>query len=128
MPAQPCAPTDWPLPGPLRHGQTGWAKAPSPIDLSEHDVERAQDGGDVGEQMALADEVHRLQMRETGRADLALVRLVGAVGDEIDAELALGRFDGGIDLALRHAIALGVELEVMDQRFHGALHLAASRR
>jgi hypothetical protein len=64
-------------------------------------------------------------MREAGRADLAAVGLVGAVGDEIDAELALRRLDGGIGLAGRHVEALGVELEVMDQRFHRALHLAA---
>jgi hypothetical protein len=32
-------------------------------------------------------------VREARRADLAAVRTVGAVGDEIDAELALGRFD-----------------------------------
>jgi hypothetical protein len=67
-------------------------------------------------------------MREARRADLAAIGLVGAVGDEIDAELALGRFDRGVDLAGRHVEALGVELEVMDQRFHRALHLAALRR
>ena len=35
--------------------------------------------------------VDRLQMREPGRADLAAIRPVGAVGDQIDAELALRR-------------------------------------
>src|SRR5689334_4846182 len=108
--------------------QTGWAGSPSPIDLSEHDVERAEDGGDVGEQMALADVVHRLQMRKARRADLALVGLVGAVGDKVDAELALRRFHGGIDLAGRHMNAFGIELEMMDERFHRALHLAAAGR
>ena len=65
---------------------------------------------------------------EARRADLAAVGLVGAVGDQIDAELALGRLDRGVGLAGRHVVALGVELEVMDQRFHRALHLAARRR
>ena len=55
-------------------------------------------------------------------------RLVAAVGDEIDAELALRRLDGRVHLAGRHVHAFGVELEVMDQRFHRALHLAASGR
>src|SRR4051812_35291026 len=127
-PAQPSAPTGWLPREPLKRDRTGWAPAPSPIDLSEHDVERAENGRNVGEQMALADEVHRLQMGEARRADLALVRLVAAVGDQIDTELALRRLDRGIDLACRHADALGVELEVMDQRFHRALHLAAARR
>src|SRR6202171_1420683 len=97
-------------------GQTGWAAARSPIDLSEHDIERAQDGRDVGQQMALADEIHRLQMRKTWRADLAFVGLVGAVGDQVDAELALRRLDRSVDLAGRHMEALGIELAVMDQR------------
>ncbi len=67
-------------------------------------------------------------MGKARRADLAAVGLVGAVRHEIDAELALGRFHCGIDLALGHLVALGVKLEVMNQRFHRALHLAALRR
>ena len=68
------------------------------------------------------------EMREARRADLAAIGLVGAVGDEIDAELALRRLDRGVDLAGRHVEALGVELEVVDERFHRALHLGALRR
>ena len=67
-------------------------------------------------------------MREARRAELAAVGLVGAVGDQIDAELALRRLDGGVNLAGRHVVAFGVELEVVDQRFHRALHRAALRR
>src|SRR5215469_11474849 len=67
-------------------------------------------------------------MGEAWSADLALVRLVGAVRDQIDAELAFGRLDRGIDLARWHVEPFGVELEVMDQRLHRALHLAAARR
>src|SRR6202012_4491906 len=127
-PPQPFAPTGWPLPEPPRCDQTGSAQAQSPVDLSEYDVERTEDGRDVGQQVPLADEVHRLQMGKTRRANVALVGLVGAVGDQIDAEFALRRFYRGIDLAGRHVEALGVELEMMDQRFHRALHLAAARR
>ena len=67
-------------------------------------------------------------MGEARRLDLAAVGLVGAVGDQIDAELALRRLDRRVNLAGRHVIALGVELEVMDERLHRALHLAALRR
>src|SRR5450759_1141374 len=102
--------------------------ARSSVHLPEHHVDRAHDAGDVGQHVTAAEEIHRAQMREAGRADLALVRLVGAVGDQIDAELALGRLDRGIHFAGRHVEALGVELEVLDQRFHGALHLAALGR
>src|SRR5436190_22934278 len=100
----------------------------SPVDLSEHDVERAENGGDVGQQMALADEVHRLQMRKARRADLAFVGLVAAVSDQIDAELAFRRLHRGVDLAGWDVETFGVKLEVMDERFHRTLHLAPARR
>src|SRR5215475_10521350 len=86
----------------------------SPVHLPEHDVERAEDGRDVGKQVAAAEKIHRLKMRKARRADLALVGLVRAVGDQIDAELALGGFDGSINLAGRHVITFGIELEMMD--------------
>src|SRR5258705_8399801 len=109
-------------------GQTGWAASQSPVGLPEHDIERAENGRNVGQQVALADEIHRLQMRKAGRADLAFVGLVGAVGDQIHAELALRRLDRGVDLAGRHMEALGIKLEMMDQRLHRALHLAPAWR
>ncbi len=69
------------------------------VDLAEHDVQRAQDGGRrPASHMPAIHIVHRLEMRETGRADLAAIGLVGAVGDEIDAELALGASTQAIDL------------------------------
>jgi len=37
-------------------------------------------------------------------------------------------FDRGISLAGRDVIALGVKLEVMDQRLHRVLHLCPRRR
>ena len=61
---------------------------------------------DVGQLVALADVVHRLQVQEPRRADLGAVGLVGAVGHQIDAELALRRLDRGIDLARRDVEAL----------------------
>src|SRR3546814_18578232 len=59
---------------------------------------------------------------------LAAERLVGTVGYQVAAEFALGRFDRGIGLAGRHAIAFGEQLEVVDQRFHVVLHLLAGGR
>src|SRR5450756_2619938 len=74
--------------------------ARSSVDLPEHDVERAHDAGHVGQHVTAAHEIHRAQMRKARRANLALVRFVGAVGDQEDAELALGRLDRGIHFAL----------------------------
>ena len=48
-------------------------------------------------------------------------------GDEIDAELALRRFDR-VDLARGNVKAFGADLEVVDERLHGALHLGAPGR
>src|SRR5450631_2809142 len=127
-PAQPGAPTHWRPRERRWPGQTGWAASPSPVDLSEHDIERTKNRGHVGQQMAATDKIHRLQMRKAGRADLAFVGLVAAVGDEVDAELALRRLDRGVDLAGGNVEAFGVEFEVMDQRLHRTLHLAAARR
>ena len=67
----------------------------------------------------------RRQVREARRTALQPIRLVGAIRDQVDAELALGRFHRGIGLAFRHRITFGEQLEVMDQRFHVALHLFA---
>src|SRR5690606_26681070 len=88
---------------------------PSAVDLAEHDVERAENGRDVGQHVAAAHEVHGLQMGEARRLDLAAVRLVGAVRHEVDAEFALGRLDGGVNVARRDVVAFRVELEVVDE-------------
>jgi hypothetical protein len=66
------------------------------VDLTKH--EGAEDSRDVGQHVALAQQIHRLEVRKTRRAQLAAIRFVSAVGDEIDAEFALGRLDGCIDL------------------------------
>jgi hypothetical protein len=62
---------------------------PSSVDLAKHDVERADDRRNVGKHVAAAQEVHGFQMGERRGADLALVRPVGSIRDQIDPELAL---------------------------------------
>ena len=78
--------------------------------------------------MAARHLVQRGQVHETRRADLQAIRLVGAIGDHIDTELALRRLDRGIHLTGRHAIAFGEQLEVVDERFHVILHRHAVGR
>src|ERR1035437_273334 len=63
-----------------------------------------------------------------GARILHLVGPVSAVRDQVDAELALGRLDRGIDLAGGYVVALGIELEMVDSRLHRALHFGAQRR
>src|SRR5207244_11078176 len=95
----------------------------SSIDLAEHDVHRADDRDNIGEHMAAAHEICRLQKSKTRRSDLATVRPIGAIGNEVDAELALRPFDSLIDLACRPVVALGIQFEMMHQRLHRALLL-----
>src|SRR6202045_809754 len=97
----------------------------SSINLPEYDIERSDDCGNVSQQVATRKEVHGRKMGEGRSADLALVRLVGAIGDEIDAELALRSFHGDVALAGGHAIALAVELEMLDHRLHRPFHFRA---
>src|SRR5215510_10863364 len=88
------------------------------IDLAKHDVERTQDGGNIGQHMTTVEEIHGLQVWIAGSADLAAVRAVAAVRHQVDPEFALGRLHRGVDLSARNVHALGIEFEVMDQRFH----------
>src|SRR6201996_7335499 len=67
-------------------------------------------------------------MREARRPDLAPVRAIGAVRDEVDGKLALWRFHRRIGRTRRDMKAFGEELEVMDERFHRTLHLGPLRR
>ena len=67
-------------------------------------------------------------MRKGCWPDFAAIGLVAAVGDQIDAEFALGAFGGDIDAACGHFEAFGVEFEVMDQGFHRLLHFGAIGR
>jgi hypothetical protein len=102
------------------------ARRRSPIDLSKHDVERAEDGGNVGQQVALADEVHRLQMREARRGTARLsgtkheaLSIVGAAaGGEDVPVLALDNLldDGKVSATDKFVIKLdveGVEIEAV---------------
>src|SRR5262249_39908492 len=92
---------------------------------AEDDVERADDGGDVCEHVSAGQKIHGLKMGKGRRTDLALVGSVGAVGDQIDAELSFWCLDSRVDLSGGHVMTFGVELEMLDSRLHGAFHLRA---
>src|SRR5690606_35900666 len=83
---------------------------PSSVHLTKYQVISTDHRADVGEHVAAHDLVHRGQVRETRRAQLHAEGLVGAVGHQIAAELALRRLDRGVGLAGRHAIAFAEEL------------------
>ena len=68
------------------------------------------------------------RLTNDGAADVHAVGLGAAVGDEVAAELAAGRLDGHVDLALGHLEALGEELEVVDERLHRLVDAGPRRR
>jgi len=65
---------------------------------------------------------------ETGCANLAAVRPLGAVGDDEHTHLTLGGLDGAVGLSGRNCVALGVEQEVVDESLHVLLHGSTGRR
>src|SRR6185437_10003606 len=97
----------------------------STIDFPEDNVLRADDRDHIGQHVAGAHLLERRQVRETRRAALPPVRLVGTIGDEVDAKLPLGRLDCRVRLAFGYFVAFREELEVVDERFHVILHLLA---
>src|SRR5579862_464749 len=71
----------------------------SAIDLTKHDVHRADDGDHVGDHVPLGHLVHGGEVREARGADLHAPRLVRPVAHEEDAELAFRVLHRGIRLA-----------------------------
>src|SRR5450759_2425728 len=96
--------------------------ARSSIDLPENNLDGADDRHHIREHVAARQLVHGGKMSEARGADFHPVGLVGAVGDEIDPELALGVLHRDVRLARRYVHALGEQLEVVDQLLHVGLH------
>src|SRR5258708_37045095 len=90
----------------------------SSIYFAKYDVLRADDGDCVSDHVAARHLVERGEVRKSRGAQLQAIGLVRAVGDEIDAELALGRFHRRVHLAFRYVQAFGDQLEVVDQLLH----------
>src|SRR2546423_8908240 len=70
-----------------------WLLATLPIYLSEHDVERADDGDHVGDEVADAHLPQGLQVDEARGPDAHAVRPARAVAHQITADLALRPFN-----------------------------------
>src|ERR1700732_4286288 len=84
----------------------------SSVHLSEDDIERTQNRTHIGKHRFAAEKIHRGKVCEGRRPDLAAIWLIGAVRDEINAELSFRRLDRAIDFAGRHMKAFRIKLEV----------------
>src|SRR5919205_4575160 len=100
----------------------------SAIHLPHDGVERADDRDQVGDERVAHAGRGRLQGYEARRAELHAPGSRAAVGDDVTAELTPGRLDRDVDLALRHAVALGDDLEVVDEGLHRGVELLARRQ
>merc|ERR1719150_3148652 len=93
------------------------------VHFSEHHVQGSDDGHNVRQHVVLANMVGEGEVEEAGRLDLAPVWSGGSVRHQVHSELSLGRLDGSVGGAGGDREALGEELEVVDERLHGGLHL-----
>src|SRR5215212_6684150 len=76
------------------------------VDGSEHDVDRPDEGDDVGQHRTIGHVGEDAQVHEVWGADAEAVRQRRTVGDDVVAELPLGPLDRDIDLSHRRAESL----------------------
>ena len=75
------------------------------IHFSHHDIDAAEDNHDVGHGVAEAKVFQHSQIDEARRADAVTIRIRAAVADQIETELAFGRFDAPVGFADRRTKA-----------------------
>ena len=89
------------------------------------EVERARRPRPGLRRGALDDGRRRLERGEARGAELHAPGPRAAVRDDVAPRLAARRLDDDVDLALGDAVALGDDLEVVDQRLHRGVELVA---
>src|ERR1700693_1374888 len=115
---------DTAAPGP-RSARPSTSRVASAVDVSQDEVHASHDGDHVSDQDALHQLSQRLQVAERGRSHLHPIRLVGAIGNEVEPELATGALDEGIHIANRSLEAFADQAEVMNHRLHTRAELAS---
>jgi hypothetical protein len=82
----------------------------------------------IGQQVTSCDLVETTQVGESRSSDLAAVRPLASVTDDVDTHLTLRGLDGRVRLTGWDSVALGEEKEVVDEGLHVLLHGGARRR
>src|SRR2546426_7443817 len=75
--------------------------APLAVTIPEDEVEAAHDRDHVRDQDSLHQLFERLEIAKRRRPDLHPIRLVGAIRNQVEAQLAARALDEGVDLAHR---------------------------
>ena len=97
------------------------------VAFAHDEVERTEDGSDVGEEVAGDDGGKDRERDEARAADAEAVGDAAAVGDDVEAERALRVLGLEVDFAGRDLRAFGDQHEVLDELFHLRHHLRLGR-
>src|SRR6516162_7675898 len=92
------------------------------VHLAKNDVNRADAGDDIGDDLAFHDFWKRLQIDERRRTEVAAERFGRTVAGDEASEFSARRFDCDVGLAGCGRKSFGENLEVIDERFHLRLH------
>src|SRR3981081_983122 len=103
--SRPAPSTPTPAPPPLTSG-------PTQLALAADHVDRIENRNQVRDGVALDEPRQRAEDGEARSAHLHRVRLAGAVGDEVEAQLAVAALGVDVDLAWGHVDAFHDQLEV----------------
>lgn len=98
-----------------------------PVDLTEHQIHRTDNSYSISQKVTTGHLIEAAQMSEPGRTDLAPVRALGTIGNNVHTHLTLRRLNGSVRLSRRYSVTLGIEQKVVNQRLHVFLHRRSGR-
>ena len=88
------------------------------VALAHHEVERTEDGGDIGDHVPGKEHIEERKVDEGRAANFQAIGDSSAFGADVEAEFAFGVFGSEIDFASRGINALGRDDEVVNQFLH----------
>jgi hypothetical protein len=91
-------------------------------ELTEHQIHSTNDRHSISQQVTLGNVIKSTQVSETGSTNMASVRSLTAVRNDVDTHLTLRGLDSGVSLTRRDGVTLGVEQEVVNEGLHVLLH------
>lgn len=92
------------------------------VDRQIVDYRLTDDSNSVSKQVTPRDLVKASQVCETRGTDLAPIRPLGAIRDNVDTHLTLWRLNSAVRLTRWDSVALAEEQEVVNERLHVLLH------
>src|SRR4029077_10331675 len=106
-----------------RSARPSTSRVASAVAVPEDEIETAHDRDHVRHQHALHQFPQRLKIAKRRRPDLHPIRLVGAIRNQVEPQLASWAFDKGVHIADRALEALADEAEMVDDGLHALAQL-----